>query len=238
VRIAKYLAHAGVASRRASEEIISAGRVTVDGEVVLNLATAIEDGQEVTVDGKPIALEATTEVWALNKPIGVVSTAKDTHGRKTVTDLVKSDRRLYPVGRLDSDTTGLILLTNDGELANVLTHPRFEVPKTYIVRVHGRPTVQELRELREGVNLEDGKTAPAKIRVVEPDLLEMTIHEGRKRQIKRMCDAIGHRVLELKRVSFGPLRLGEMREGSVRKLDPAEVQRLRDSGLQAEKMRT
>jgi 23S rRNA pseudouridine2605 synthase len=238
VRIAKYLAHAGVASRRASEEIISAGRVTVDGEVVLNLATAIEDGQQVTVDGKPIALEATTEVWALNKPIGVVSTAKDTHGRKTVTDLVKSDRRLYPVGRLDSDTTGLILLTNDGELANVLTHPRFEVPKTYVVRVHGRPTLQELRQLREGVDLEDGRTAPAKIRVVEPDLLEMTIHEGRKRQIKRMCDAIGHRVLELKRVSFGPLRLGDMREGAVRKLDPAEVQRLRDSGLGSHKLRT
>lgn len=231
MRIAKYLAHAGVASRRASEEIISAGRVTVDGEVVLNLATAIEEGQQVTVDGEPIALEATTEVWALNKPIGVVSTASDTHGRKTVIDLVKSDRRLYPVGRLDSDTTGLILLTNDGELANVLTHPRFEVPKVYVVRVHGRPTVQELRQLREGVNLEDGKTAPAKVRVVEPDLLEITIHEGRKRQIKRMCDAIGHRVLELKRVSFGPLRLGEMREGAVRKLDPAEVQRLRDSGL-------
>jgi 23S rRNA pseudouridine2605 synthase len=230
VRIAKYLAHAGVASRRASEEIISAGRVTVDGEVVLNLATSIEDGQQVTVDGKPIALEATTEVWALNKPIGVVSTASDTHGRKTVTQLVKSDRRLYPVGRLDSDTTGLILLTNDGELANVLTHPRFEVPKVYVARVHGRPTIQELRRLREGVDLDDGRTAPAKVRAIEPDLLEITIHEGRKRQIKRMCDAVGHRVLELKRVSFGPLRLGEMREGAVRKLDPAEVQRLRDAG--------
>jgi 23S rRNA pseudouridine2605 synthase len=230
MRIAKYLAHAGVASRRASEEIISAGRVTVDGEVVLNLATAIEDGQQVTVDGKPIALEATTEVWALNKPIGVVSTASDTHGRKTVIELVKSDRRLYPVGRLDSDTTGLILLTNDGELANVLTHPRFEVPKVYVARVHGRPTIGELRQLREGVNLDDGRTSPAKVRAIEPDLLEITIHEGRKRQIKRMCDAVGHRVLELKRVSFGPLRLGDMREGAVRKLDPAEVQRLRDAG--------
>jgi 23S rRNA pseudouridine2605 synthase len=230
VRIAKYLAHAGVASRRASEEIISAGRVTVDGEVVLNLATAIENGQQVAVDGKEIALEATTEVWALNKPIGVVSTASDTHGRKTVTDLVKSDRRLYPVGRLDSDTTGLILLTNDGELANVLTHPRYEVPKVYVARVHGRPGLKQLRELREGVLLDDGKTSPANVRAIEPDLLEITIREGRKRQIKRMCDAVGHRVLELKRVAFGPLRLGDMREGAVRKLDPAEVQRLRDAG--------
>lgn len=230
MRIAKYLAHAGVASRRASEEIISAGRVTVDGEVVLNLATSVEDGQDVKVDGEPIALEATTEVWALHKPIGVVSTASDTHGRKTVTDMVRSDRRLYPVGRLDSDTTGLILLTNDGELANVLTHPRFEVPKVYVARVYGRPGLKELRQLRDGVVLDDGKTAPAKIRAIEPDLLEITIHEGRKRQIKRMCEAIGHRVLELKRVSFGPLRLGDMREGAVRKLDPAEVQRLRDAG--------
>jgi 23S rRNA pseudouridine2605 synthase len=231
MRIAKYLAHAGIASRRASEEIISAGRVTVDGEVVLNLATAVQEGQSVTVDGKPIALESSTEVWALHKPIGVVSTASDTHGRKTVIEMVRSEHRLYPVGRLDSDTTGLILLTNDGELANVLTHPRFEVPKVYVARVHGRPTTAELRRLREGVNLDDGKTAPANVRALEPDLLEITIHEGRKRQIKRMCDAIGHRVLELKRVSFGPLRLGDMREGAVRKLDPAEVQRLRDAPL-------
>ncbi|HWI22014.1 MAG TPA: pseudouridine synthase [Baekduia sp.] len=230
MRIAKYLAHAGVASRRASEEIIKAGRVTVDGEVVINLAQSIEDGQKVTVDGRPIAVVAKTEVWLINKPAGVVSTASDTHGRPTVVELVDSDHRLYPVGRLDADTTGLLLLTDDGELANLLTHPRYEVEKTYLAHVeNGRLSEPELRRLRTGVNLDDGRTAPAKARQVEPGVVEITIHEGRKRQVKRMLEAVDHPVRSLSRISFGPLRLGTMREGGVRKLTPAEVQRLRDA---------
>lgn len=230
MRIAKYLAHAGVASRRASEGIVTAGRVIVDGQVVTDLSTQIADGAAVMVDGRPITIAATTEVWLVNKPAGVVSTASDTHGRPTVVGLVQTDRRLYPVGRLDADTTGLLLLTDDGELANQLTHPRFEVPKVYVARVGGgRVAERDLRRLREGVVLEEGKTAPAKVRQIEPGLLELVIHEGRKRQIKRMCEAVGHRVVELRRVAFGPLRLGDMRAGAVRKLEPAEIQRLRDT---------
>lgn len=230
MRIAKYLAHAGVASRRASEEIVVDGRVTVDGEVVCDLASQIAEGAVVAVDGKVAKIAATTEVWLVNKPAGVVSTASDTHGRPTVVGLVDTDRRLYPVGRLDADTTGLLLLTDDGELANRLTHPRFEVPKTYLARVGGGKVAErDLRRLREGVVLEEGRTSPAKVRQIEPGLLELVIYEGRKRQVKRMCDAVGHRVTELRRVAFGPLRLGDMRAGAVRKLEPAEVQRLRDA---------
>lgn len=236
MRIAKYLAHAGVASRRASEGIVTDGRVSVDGRVVTDLATQVPDGAAVLVDGAPITIAATTEVWLVNKPAGVVSTASDTHGRPTVVELVNSERRLYPVGRLDADTTGLLLLTDDGELANRLTHPRFEVRKTYLARVAGGKVAErDLRRLREGVTLEEGRTAPAKVRQVEPGLLELVIHEGRKRQVKRMCDAVGHRVTELRRVAFGPLRLGDMRPGAVRKLEPAEVQRLRDAAEQVSK---
>jgi 23S rRNA pseudouridine2605 synthase len=166
-------------------------------------------------------------VHALNKPAGVVSTAEDTHGRPIVTDLVESERRLYPVGRLDADTTGLILLTNDGELAQLLTHPRHEVPKTYRATVEppdvGAPA---LRALREGVELEDGPTAPAGARLVEPGLIELELREGRKRQVRRMCEAVGHPVTALERVAFGPLRLEGMAPGESRRLTPAEVERL------------
>jgi 23S rRNA pseudouridine2605 synthase len=165
----------------------------------------------------------------VNKPAGVVSTASDTHGRPIVTDLVHSKRRLYPVGRLDADTTGLILLTNDGDLANRLTHPRYEVPRVYRARVEGAPSERALRQLREGVELEDGPTSPASVRRVEPDLIELTISEGRKRQVKRMCEAVGHPVRELERIAFGPLRLGGMGMGKVRLLTPAEVARLSKS---------
>jgi 23S rRNA pseudouridine2605 synthase len=227
VRLAKYLAHSGVASRRAAEGLIADGRVTVGGRPVTDPARDVDASSGVAVDGEPVAPE-TLVVYALNKPAGVVSTARDTHGRSTVTELVPGERRLYPVGRLDADTTGLILLTNDGELANLLTHPRYEVPKTYVGRVDPAPVGEPaLRRLREGVELDDGVTAPAGARQLRPGVLELTLREGRKRQVRRMCEAVGHRVVELERVAFGPLRLGDLRPGRHRRLTAAEVERLR-----------
>lgn len=230
MRLAKHLAHQGVASRRASEQLIFAGRVRVDGEVVTDPARDVDGSERIAVDDEIIGggSEARRLVYALNKPAGVVSTAKDTHGRPTVVDLIGSGRRLYPVGRLDADTTGLILLTDDGDLAHRLTHPSFEVPKTYRATVEGGRVKEEaLRALRDGIELDDGMTAPAKVRQVRSGELELTIHEGRKRQVKRMCAAVGHPVKTLQRVAFGSLRLGELAEGESRKLTPAEVERLR-----------
>jgi 23S rRNA pseudouridine2605 synthase len=226
VRLARYLAHSGAASRRAAEKLIAAGRVTVGGEVVTDPARDVDESSGVALDGEALAPEP-REVFALHKPAGVVSTAKDTHGRRTVTEFVPSERRLYPVGRLDADTTGLILLTNDGDLANMLTHPSFEVDKTYRVTVDPAPVSEaSLRELREGVELDDGRTAPASIRQLEPGVLELVIREGRKRQVRRMCEAVGHRVSALERIAFGPLRLERLLEGDYRRLTPAEVERL------------
>jgi 23S rRNA pseudouridine2605 synthase len=227
MRLAKYLAHAGVASRRAAETIIAAGRVTVAGKVVTDPARDVDDSSGVTVDGRSVAPEP-HETYVVNKPAGVVSTAQDTHGRETVIDLVGSDRRLYPVGRLDADTTGLILLTNDGTLAERLTHPRYEVEKVYRVEVEPpRPSERAMRALRDGVELDDGRTAPARAHVIEPGVIEIAIHEGRNRQVKRMCEAVGHRVVSLRRIAFGPLRLGRLGSGDARRLTPAEVERLR-----------
>jgi 23S rRNA pseudouridine2605 synthase len=229
MRLAKFLAHAGVASRRKAEEIIRAGKVTVGGEVVTDPARDVDELSQVAVGGRMLSGEEDRLVLMLNKPAGVVSTAKDTHGRRTVLDLVNvRGARLYPVGRLDADTTGLILLTNDGELANALTHPRFEVPKTYLARVSGGTVGEKaLRALRSGVELEDGRTSPAKVRQVDPGTLEIVIHEGRKRQVRRMVEAIDRRVLELRRVRFGPLTLGDLQPGRSRRLNAAEVERLR-----------
>jgi 23S rRNA pseudouridine2605 synthase len=229
MRLAKHLAHAGVASRRAAEKLIFDGRVTVGGKVVKDPATDVDGSERIAVDGRPVgAAEHDRAVYILNKPHGVVSTARDTHGRKTVVDLVKADRRLYPVGRLDADTTGLILLTDDGELAHRLTHPSFEVPKTYRAVVRNPPVREPaLRKLREGIELDDGRTAPAKVRRINAGELELTIHEGRKRQVRRMCEAVGHRVESLERVAFGPLRLGNLPAGGHRRLSAAEVERLR-----------
>jgi 23S rRNA pseudouridine2605 synthase len=229
VRLAKFLAHAGVASRRAAEDLVRAGRVSVGGEVVRDPARDVPEGaSDVTVSGRPVAAEAPV-VIALHKPAGVVSTAQDTHGRPTVVDLVgEAGVRLYPVGRLDADTTGLLLLTNDGELANLLTHPRHEVSKTYRAEVHGgRVSPGSLRALREGVHLDDGVTLPAKVTQPRPGVLMLTLREGRKRQVKRMCQAVGHRVKRLERVSFGPLALGDLAEGTSRRLTPEEIGRLR-----------
>jgi 23S rRNA pseudouridine2605 synthase len=232
MRLAKHLAHAGVASRRAAEVLVADGRVTVDGDVITDPARDVAGNEAIAVDGEAVRGESARVVYALHKPAGVVSTARDTHGRRTVVDLVPAGHRLYPVGRLDADTTGLILLTNDGELAHALTHPSFEVPKTYRARVEGRLDERALRALREGVELDDGRTAPARVRRVSAHELELTIHEGRKRQVKRMLEAVGHRVISLRRVAFGPLRLGELAAGRHRRLSAAEVRGLRDAAGQ------
>jgi 23S rRNA pseudouridine2605 synthase len=229
MRLAKYLAHAGVASRRAAETMIVEGRVTVAGQVVLDPARDVDERCSLAVDGRPVAGVEQPVVYAVNKPLGVLSTAQDTHGRPTVVSLVPDEtRRLYPVGRLDADSSGLILLTNDGALAQRLTHPSFEVPKTYHVRVGGGPVGESaLAKLRAGVRLEDGMTAPAQVRRVGQGALEVTIREGRNRQVRRMCEAVGHPVLALERIAFGRLKLGELASGASRRLDEAELARLR-----------
>ncbi len=225
MRLAKYLAHAGVASRRAAERLIAEGRVALDGETVTDPARRVEHRATVAVDGEPLAGPEPRVVFALNKPVGVVSTAQDTHGRPTVTGLLDAGGlRLYPVGRLDADSAGLILLTNDGELAHRLTHPRYEVPKTYRARVAGGPVGKRaLGALRAGVELDDGPTAPAEVALLAPDELEITIHEGRNRQVRRMCEAVGHPVLELTRVAFGTLRLDDLAPGAHRRLGAREI---------------
>jgi 23S rRNA pseudouridine2605 synthase len=229
MRLAKHLAHAGASSRRAAEALIGEGRVTVDGEVVTDPARDVGRDSHVELDGRLLADAETRVVYAVNKPVGVLSTARDTHGRPTVVGLVPaSGLRLYPVGRLDADSSGLILITNDGELANLLTHPRYEVSKAYRARLAGGPVGErELRALREGVQLEDGPTAPARVRRVGRDEIELTIHEGRNRQVRRMCEAVGHPVLALQRVAFGPLRLGTLAPGEHRRLGDVDVERLR-----------
>ena len=229
MRLAKYLAHAGVASRRASEQLVFAGRVVVDGEEVRDPARDVDGTMAIAVDGEPVrAHDRRRAVYALHKPAGVVSTAADPQGRRTVVELVPSGRRLYPVGRLDADTTGLILLTDDGDLAHHLTHPSFEVPRTYVAKVR-RPPIRDraLRALREGVELDDGMTAPAKVRRRGNDELELTIHEGRKRQVRRMLEAVGHPVASLRRVRFGTLELGSLEEGRWRRLSEIEIDKLR-----------
>ena len=227
MRLAKFLAHSGVASRRAAERLVADGRVTVAGDIVTDPARDVDDASEVAVDGRPVKPEP-REVYALNKPAGVVSTAHDTHGRPTVVELVRTRRRLYPVGRLDADTTGLILLTNDGELAERLTHPRYGVRKVYRARI--RPpklSPRALRALREGVALDDGTTAPARARQPRSGVLELAVREGRKRQVRRMCEAVGHQVIALERVAFGPLGLRGLGPGESRRLAKAEIERLR-----------
>ena len=229
MRLAKHLAHAGVASRRAAEQLIFDGRVTVGGHVVRDPARDVDGSKPIKVDGRPVGgTEQERAVYILNKPAGVVSTAHDTHGRRTVVDLIHADRRLYPVGRLDADSTGLLLLTDDGALAHRLTHASFVVPKTDRAPVR-TPPVREpaLLEALEGDEVVDGRTSPAKIRKISSGELEITIHEGRKRQVRRMCEAIGHRVESLERIAFGPLRLGNLPAGGHRRLTPEEVERLR-----------
>ena len=232
MRLAKYLAHSGVASRRASETIIFDGRVTVDGSVITDPARDVDDLNIVKVDGKRVKTTGHDRVvYLVHKPPNVVSTVKDPEGRRTIVSLIPSKERLYPVGRLDYDTTGLILLTNDGDLAHRLTHPSFEVPRTYRARVKNSPVHEPaMRALREGVELEDGVTAPAKVRKIGSNHLELTIREGRKRQVKRMLEEVGHPVISLERVAFGPLRLGELEMGAYRELTRVEIEHLRELG--------
>ncbi|MGN6380304.1 MAG: pseudouridine synthase [Gaiellales bacterium] len=226
-RLNQYLASTGVASRRASEQLIRDGRVTVNGEVA-GLAVRVGPGDEVCLDGRPLQVE-TTRVLLLHKPAGVITTARDTHGRRTVVDLVPGDVRLFPVGRLDRDTTGALLLTNDGGLAHRLMHPRHGVPKTYLAEVRGRPPADALDRLRRGVELEDGMTAPAEVELDGPSRLRITIHEGRNRQVRRMCEAVGHPVLRLHRACYATLGVDDLDPGEWRTLTDRELERLRDA---------
>lgn len=229
-RLQKVLARAGIGSRRACEELIAAGRVAVDGRTA-QLGDRVDPGrQRVTVDGAPVLTDTELVHYVLNKPAHVVTTANDPEGRPTVLELVPPSPRVFPIGRLDFDSEGLLLLTNDGELAQLLAHPSHGVEKTYLAEVVGRPSARDVRALRDGVELDDGRTAPARVRVVQAhdtrSALELTIHEGRNRQVRRMCDAIGHPVTRLVRTRIGALRDDRLAPGEWRRLRPDEVQAL------------
>jgi pseudouridine synthase len=224
VRLNAFLARAGVASRRRADELIKAGRVVVNGEPG-QLNTFVERGDRVEVDGEPVAAQQLTYVL-LNKPAATVTTARDPQGRPTVVELVDVPERVVPVGRLDADTTGALLLTNDGPLAHRLAHPRYGVEKVYEVEVEGRPDDAALRRLAEGVDLEDGRTAPARARRVAPSRIELTLHEGRKHQVKRMLAAVGHPVRRLHRSAYAGLTLEGLEPGRWRELEPSEVELL------------
>lgn len=234
MRLNAYLARAGVASRRGSGELIRAGRVRVNGEQA-ELATRVAGGDVVELDGHVVSPESLVYLL-LNKPGGVVTTASDPQGRPTVVDLVDQGSRLFPVGRLDADTTGALLVTNDGPLANRLAHPRYGVAKVYEATVAGTPSDETLERLRAGVELDDGVTAPADARVLETDgrstLLEITLREGRKRQVKRMCRAVGFPVLSLHRPRYANVVLGELPVGSWRELTAIEITGLRTAGAE------
>src|SRR6266496_1848363 len=224
VRLNAYLARAGVASRRAADELIKAGRVTVNGEPG-QLNTFVETRDRVEVDGKPVAAQSLTYVL-LHKPAGTVTTARDPQGRPTVVELVNVPERVVPVGRLDADTTGALLLTNDGPLAHRLAHPRYGVEKVYEVEVEGEPDDAVLDQLADGVELDDGPTAPANVRRLGPAKLELTLHEGRKHQVKRMSEAVGHPVRRLHRSRYAGLTVEGLEPGAWRELEPGEVARL------------
>jgi len=225
-RLQKILARAGLGSRRHCEELIDSGSVTINGTVATLGDKADAETDQIEVDGVHIGTQPGLVYYLLNKPSGVVTTASDTHGRPIVTDLVPVEPRVFPIGRLDQDTEGLLLLTNDGDLSQRLAHPKFGVEKEYLVEVDGSPTRGELRQLREGVELDDGLTAPAKLALVERTLVRITIHEGRKRQVRRMFDAIGHPVVRLVRTRIGPLADRSLAPGEWRALTIDEVRAL------------
>ena len=227
VRLNRHLAAAGLGSRRAVEQLIAAGRVTVNGRPG-ELATRVEPGDDVRVDGTPVAVEPLRHVL-LHKPAAVVTTSRDPQGRRTVLDLVPSPVRLFAVGRLDADTTGALLLMNDGELAQRLAHPRHGVEKVYLATVTGTPDAGVIRLLAAGVELEDGVTAPARVAPVAPGVLEIALHEGRNRQVRRMCAAVGHPVTALHRTRYAGLTADDLAPGGHRDLTAAEVARLRDA---------
>jgi 23S rRNA pseudouridine2605 synthase len=225
VRLNAYLARAGIASRRKADELIKAGRVTVNGEPG-QLSTFVEATDNVEVDGREVAKQRLTHLL-LHKPAGVVTTADDPQGRPTVVELVPNEPRVVPVGRLDADTTGALLLTNDGQLSHRLAHPRYGVEKTYIAEVEREPSDETLAQLAAGVELDDGRTAPAQARRLGPRAIELTIHEGRNRQVKRMLDAVGHPITRLHRSGYAGLTLEGLEPGQWRELEPSEVERLR-----------
>ena len=234
MRLNAYLARAGVASRRRADELIAAGRVSVNGQTGA-LSSRVGADDVVEVDGRPVALQAVSYVL-LHKPAGTVTTARDPQGRPTVVDLVEHATRVVPVGRLDADTTGVLVLTNDGQLAHRLAHPRYGVEKVYEAQVEGVPSELALRTLREGVELDEGRTAPAEARVLETrsasSTLELILHEGRKHQVKRMCAAVGHPVRRLHRSRYAGLGLGDLAPGQWRELTRSEVEALRrETGL-------
>ena len=226
VRLQKLLARAGLGSRRTVEDLIADGRVTVNGVVAELGNRADAETDRIEVDGALIGVRPDTVWYLLNKPAGVVTTASDPQGRPTVVQLVPDEPRVFPVGRLDTDTEGLLLLTNDGDATHRLTHPSFGVEKEYLAHVEGTPSRGALRQLREGVALDDGMTAPAKASAVSPDTIRLVIHEGRNRQVRRMCDAIGHPVRRLVRVRIGPVRDQHLGPGEWRPLEPAEIRAL------------
>ena len=238
MRLQKYLAVAGIASRRSCEQLILTGRVQVNGQTITQLGTKVVAGKDqVFLDGKEVFSHEEKRYILLYKPIGYLSTVSDDRGRKTVLDLLQGiGERVYPVGRLDYDTEGLLLLTNDGELTNLLIHPSHEIKKTYLATVQGTPAAEALSQMAKGIQLEDGMTAPAKIRLLKSkgnrSLLEITIHEGRNRQVRRMCAAIGHPVVALKRIRIGGLTLGDLAPGQWRFLSMKEVLTLRDNERQ------
>ena len=225
MRLNAYLARAGVASRRGADELIKAGRVTVNGAAG-ELNSFVGQADDVRLDGRPVGAQRLRHVL-LNKPRGTITTARDPEGRPTVVDLVGGDIRVVPVGRLDRDTTGVLLLTNDGPLAHRLAHPRYGVEKTYVAEVEGEPGDRVIGALAEGVELDDGPTAPARVQRLGPSRLELVLHEGRNRQVRRMLEAVGHPVVKLRRARYAGLGPGRLRPGEWRDLTPGEVARLR-----------
>lgn len=230
-RLQKYMARCGAASRRKSEELIEQGRVAVNGQTVTELGYKVEEGDEVLLDGKALTPESRKVYIALNKPVGYVSTVKDERGRKTLLDLVDVPERIYPIGRLDYDTSGLILLTNDGDIYNKIIHPREEKNKVYIALVQGILSREEIGSFEKGLEIEGYVTAPAEIhtrRILGRNAeVEITIHEGRNRQVRKMCEKIGHPVISLKRISVGKIQLGGLAEGKWRYLTEDEVGQLK-----------
>jgi 23S rRNA pseudouridine2605 synthase len=225
VRLNQFLARAGVTSRRGADDLIRAGRVTVNG-LPGELHTAVAGGDEVQVDGRTVTAQDVAHLL-LHKPAGVVTTARDPQGRATVVGLVPATPRVVPVGRLDAETTGALLLTNDGQLAHRLAHPRYGVEKTYVADVEGRPSNAVVDRLAGGVELDDGPTAPARVRLLAPSRLELVLHEGRNRQVRRMCEAVGHPVRRLHRSGYAGLDVGRLEPGMWRALAKAEVASLR-----------
>lgn len=232
MRLQKYMAHSGVASRRKSEEIIAAGRVTVNNKIAKDPAYKVKETDLVKVDGRLINLKEEYTYFILNKPKNIITTADDEKGRLNVIELVNTDIRLYPVGRLDKDSTGLLILTNDGELTNLLTHPRYRINKTYLVRVEGIPREEELEVLRKGIMMDGSRNNRCKIDFLTSDnksaVLEVTINEGKNRQVRRMFEYIGYNVLELKRISIGDIRLRKLKEGKSRPFNKEELRYIRN----------